>query len=308
MDTEQANSAVLSEEAAPVAGAGNEKELAKARLLDEMSGEAATEAGELPEAQAAAPVTGEAEGESEETPKAKNFRGRWDHLNEQDRRVVELTTKRGLTLVEAMRAVYGSSEMPQPEKPVLGQLDVQIEQVQARVEELRQKKAASKGDLEAYDQAAEAYLAAREELQQLRLQRQQAEAAEQARKEKERAEAEARARQRIAEEFPEALVPGTELNEAVAEEMSYLRAAKSPLLDDPQVEYKVARRLARVLGWRAPEVPMKRTVRPVPVGGATVDTPVLALERKMASARTSGAMLELMREIGTPIEALLRKG
>ncbi len=299
MDTEQANSAVLPEEAAPVAGAGNETERAKAQLLEEMSAWVAAPSEGAP--QKPIPEAGE-----EEPPKAKNFRGRWDHLNEQERRVVELTTKRGLTLVEAMRAVYGSGEPPKA-SPAVTELDAQIEQVQMQVEELRQKKAASRGDLEAYDQVTEAYLQAREQLQELRLRRQQAEAAEQARKAKERAEAEVRARQRVAEEFPDALVPGTELHEAVAEEMAYLRAANSPLLEDPQVEYKVARRLARMMGWRTPEAVSKRTVRPVPTGGTVVDSPALSLERRMAAARTPGAMLELMREIGTPIEALLRK-
>lgn len=329
METEQADRAVLPVEAAPTVGAENVRERVKSRLLNEMSLEAPAggemavsieyaadgaaapdEQGKRDELEGAGLSSAEEEGG--EGHKAKNFRGRWDHLNDQDRRVVELTTKRGLTLTEAMRAVYGGrEEAPAQAKAEGGDLDVQIEQHQARVEELRQKKTEAKGDLEAYDHAAEAYIEAREALHGLRLQRQQVASAEEARVAKVRAEAEMQAKQGVVDEFPDAVTPGTELHEAFAEEMAYLRESNSPLVQDPQVEYKVARRLARVMGWRqaAPEVALvpKRTVRPVPVGGGAVEVPAVAMERRLAGARSPGAMLELMREIGTPIEALLRK-
>ncbi len=51
----------------------------------------------------------------------------------------------------------------------------------------------------------------------------------------------------------------------------------------------------------------KRTARPVPAGGAAMDAPVAALERRVANAKSPGAMLELMREIGTPLAALFKK-
>jgi hypothetical protein len=105
------------------------------------------------------------------------------------------------------------------------------------------------------------------------------------------------------------------LHDACREELAYLRESNSPLIRDPQVEYKVARRLARALGLRraaseavSPPVPPRRTVRPVPVGVSPVEAPVATLERRVAGARSPGAMLDLMREIGTPFEALLKKG
>ena len=128
------------------------------------------------------------------------------------------------------------------------------------------------------------------------------------------------ARESVAREFPDALAEGTELFEACREELAYLREAKSPLADDPQAEYKIARRMARVLGYsqraavaEAPVVPAKnvvparRKVRPMPTGGAPVESPVTTLERRVSGAKSTGEMLELMREIGTPFEALLKR-
>ena len=131
------------------------------------------------------------------------------------------------------------------------------------------------------------------------------------------------ARDSVALEFPDALSEGTELFEACQEELAYLREAKSPLADDPRAEYKIARRMSRVLGYaqrgavREPEVPavpvkpaaapQRRSVRPMPTGGAPVESPATTLERRVAGAKSTGEMLELMREIGTPFEALLKR-
>lgn len=141
--------------------------------------------------------------------------------------------------------------------------------------------------------------------------------------EAQRAEARRQARQALEREFPEALVQGSELAEACREELAYLREARSPLADDPQAEYKIARRMARVMGLgrtpvaaAAPQevqaskpvaAPARRSVRPMPTGGAPVESPATALERRVAGAKSTGDMLELMREIGTPFEALLKR-
>ena len=137
------------------------------------------------------------------------------------------------------------------------------------------------------------------------------------------AEAEERkhAHESVAREFPEALTEGTELFEACQEEMAYLLDVNSPLASDPQAELKIARRMARMLGYskravivEAPPVPAKsatppprRSVRPMPTGGAPVESPVTTLERRVSGAKSTGEMLELMREIGTPFEALLKR-
>jgi len=63
----------------------------------------------------------------------------------------------------------------------------------------------------------------------------------------------------------------------------------------------------------APHVPAKnaaaprRSVRPMPTRGAPVESPVTTLERRVSGAKSAGEMLELMREIGTPFEALLKR-
>lgn len=118
----------------------------------------------------------------------------------------------------------------------------------------------------------------------------------------------------VAREFPDALTVGSELYEACREELAYLREANSPLADDPQAEYKIARRMSRVMGLSlqraaapAKNAPQRRSVRPMPTGGAPVESPVTTLERRVSGAKSSGDMLELMREIGTPFEALLKR-
>jgi hypothetical protein len=131
--------------------------------------------------------------------------------------------------------------------------------------------------------------------------------------EEELAAARKQARDSVAKEFPEALAQGSELYEACREELAYLREANSPLANDPQAEYKIARRMARVLGLSqrpaapAKNAPQRRSVRPMPTGGAPVESPVTTLERRVSGAKSSGDMLELMREIGTPFEALLKR-
>lgn len=272
--------------------------------------------------------------------KARNFRGRWDHLNEQERRVVELATKRGLALGEAYRAVYGDTELPSTTLSAPGEgsssnaeqaaasevveMDKQIALQQQRLEELRQQKTDARRDMAEYDKAAEAYMEARETLRELRGERRRVAEVEAERALKARQQAVVIAQEALMEEYPDALTPGTELHDACREELAYLRESNSPLFRDPQVEYKVARRLARALGFHraAPQAasqavtapaaaavpPQRRTVRPVPVGGSPVEAPVATLERRVAGARSPGAMLDLMREIGTPFEALLKKG
>lgn len=129
----------------------------------------------------------------------------------------------------------------------------------------------------------------------------------------EREAARAEARKALEREFPEALTPGSELSEACREELEYLREAQSPLADDPQAEYKIARRMARLLGagQRSAPEPQKsaprRKVRPVPAGNVPAEPPATTLERRVAGAKSTGEMLDLMREIGTPFEALLRR-
>jgi len=126
------------------------------------------------------------------------------------------------------------------------------------------------------------------------------------------------ARESVAREFPDALAEGTELFEACQEELAYLREANSPLAGDPAVEYKIARRMARVLGLsqraavqtapvKNPAPSSRRSLRPMPTGGAPVESPATTLERRVSGAKSSGEMLELMREIGTPFEALLKR-
>jgi len=283
---------------------------------------------------------GEAEPDSTPAPateddasKPKNLRNRWAHLSEQERRVVELATRRGLTLTEAYRAVYGADGSTteaagnpkesggEGASQALVEIDRQIGDQEKQVEELKRSKASAKDDLAAYDQASEAYLEARERLRGLREQRRE----ETLRREAEAAGARKRAAEvaqaALSEEYPDALTPGTELHDACADELDYLREANSPLIRDPQVQYKIARRLARTLGYRKAAMPRenpapasknagvvaKRTVRPLPAGGSAVEAPVMALERRVTEARSSDAMLSLMREFGTPFEALLKQ-
>jgi hypothetical protein len=127
------------------------------------------------------------------------------------------------------------------------------------------------------------------------------------------AEARQKAREALRRDFPDALAEGSELATACREELEYLREAGSPLADDPQAEYKIARRMARLAGMgarkAAQEKPVKarRTVRPIPNGGAPVESPATALERRVAGAKSTSDMLGLLREIGTPFEALLKR-
>ena len=118
------------------------------------------------------------------------------------------------------------------------------------------------------------------------------------------------ARDALAKEFPDALKEGSELAEACREELAYLREAQSPLADDPEAEYKVAKRMARMMGLAnrpACEKQVRRAVRPMPTLGAPVESAATTLERRMAGAKSTGEMLELMREVGTPFEALLKR-
>ena len=219
------------------------------------------------------------------------------------------------------------------------ELSERIARQEQRVEELKRQKAGANGDISKYDEASEACLEAREQLRELRIQKEEAERQRDAAAADARTRAEAVAQAAVAEEYPDALTPGTELYEACAEEVAYLRQAKSPLVDDPQLQYKIARRMARALGYEALNimnkksdqkmdcppatragglenvsqpaaksgVAPKRSVRPVPAGGSPVETPVSTLQRRVSEARSSDSMLALMREIGTPFEALLKK-
>ena len=336
MDNEQAAPAVQPEEAAPATGAENERETTMAQLLEAMAqapdeptpsetGEPVpqpTEAPDTPEPEETEPQPGaeshEAapEGAEAGARRARNFRGRWDHLDEQERRVVELTTRRGLTLAEACRAVYGEAQNAPAAAEADGteanaQLAEAIAAQEAELETLKERKAQARGDLEAYDQAAEAYFDARERLRELRTRREQAQEEARSTAARHREEATRQAHDALREEFPEAATPGSDFYEACQEELAYLRESGSPLADDPQVEYKVARRLSRTLGYRratAPETAApKRTFRPLPAGGTPIPPPQATMERRIAGAHSPDAMLELMRELGTPFEALLPK-
>ena len=123
--------------------------------------------------------------------------------------------------------------------------------------------------------------------------------------------AHAASREVLAKEFPDALNPGSELAEACREELAYLREAQSPLAEDPEAEYKIAKRMARMIGYSnrpaCGKAAPRRSVRPMPTFGAPIESPATALERRMAGAKSTGEMLELMREVGTPLEVLLKR-
>ncbi len=248
MENEQATMAVQSMEAAPVAGAENGREKTMSVLLEGMSAGDAAEAAPVGEDEAIVPEANEEASESskdsetldstdssgdsassetagsdddaeaetageESAPdgkQARNFRGRWDHLDERERRVVELATKRGLTLGEAYRAVYGVEGIP-----ALSGEDGESENTRAS-----------------------------ESMNQHSIK--------------------------------------TNSSEPV-------RSADSAQTPKP--------------GGVAP----RRSVRPVPAGGSPVEAPITTLERRVSSVRSTGEMLELMREIGTPFEALLKR-
>lgn len=338
MENEQAQRAVPPTEATPVDGVENERAATMIAILQQMAAPAPEEApavvetAQAPEEEALGSVQEVPSGETPEEPveeteerRARNFRGRWDHLNDEERRVVELTTKRGLTLKEAYRAVYGIEEEPpriagtsQPGEPsqpvapaVVLELDQEIASHQARLEQLREDKAQAKGDLTLYDQAAEAYFDAREGLKELERRREAALANAVEAQQAARREAETVALAALEAEYPEALTPGSELYEACREELAYLKESGNPLSRDPGVAYKVARRLARTLGYprhtETAPVAAVRTARPLPAGGTPLEAPVMAVERRVAEARSPDAMLSLMRELGTPFEALLQK-
>ena len=362
MEHEQADGPIQATEAAPVAGAENERERTKSLLLTQMTqpiealrlssrepesveseglvsndpdeiGLASADVGATTPAHASDSDFESAQVEAapgDDLKKPKLFRGRWDHLNEQDRRVVELTTKRGLTLSEAYRAVFGVETVAATttrgevgngqDSTALSALEASIGSQEERVSELKKRKAQAKGDLALYDEASEAYLEARDELRSLQERRTLAMRQREHESAVARQRAESLAQAALAEEFPDALTPGSDLHDACIEEAAYLRDINSPLIHDPQLHYKVARRMARVFGLRqattpesapvlAPKnaaMPPKRTVRPVPAGGMPAEPPMTTLERRVSEARSSGAMLDLMREFGTPFEALLK--
>ena len=357
MEHDQASEAIQTSESATGTGAENDRERAKSLLLAQMSqpaqppSELSDESGadtneihtiagsgsnsepEQPSGESDWEGTASEEVSGEEPKKPKLFRGRWDHLSEQDRRVVELTTKRGLTLSEAYRAVFGVEHAPanaladHSRAPgdlagdMISTLDAGIEEQERRIVELKKRKAQAKGDLNLYDEASEAYVEARYELRALQEKRSQALQESERKAADARQKTETLAKATLAEEFPDALTPGTELHDACVEEQNYLRDSNSPLIRDPQFEYKVARRMARVLGLRrsagsegpasaAPKAPAgtpKRTVRPLPAGGMAAEPPASPFLRRMAYARSTSAMLDLMREFGTPFEVLLKQ-
>ena len=123
--------------------------------------------------------------------------------------------------------------------------------------------------------------------------------------------ARATAREALAREFPDALREGSELATACREELEYLRAAQSPLAEDAEAELKIAKRMARMIGYSnrpaCAKQPPRRTVRPMPTFGAPMESAATLLERRMAGAKSTGEMLELMREVGTPLEVLLKR-
>lgn len=287
---------------------------------------------------------------------SRNFRGRWDHLSAEERRVVELTTKRGLSLDEAYRAVYGegtrsggsqeeAESQEESSSEVAGSLAATDEAVATAQRELEELEAKLDDD----DDPFEADPAKRRKIQRELREKTVALAELKAEQKLLKRELEIEERQRQAQTasqfetgyqtsvaeaertFPDLAENGTPLREAVEEEIQYLVATKSPLLNQPDFPLVVARRMARSLGVKpagtagqstagaskpqngTPAVvkntgankPGSRGIRPLPAGGSPVELP--SLEQRAAGAKTSAQMLELMKEFGTPIAELARR-
>ena len=298
MDTEQAPVAVQPTEAAPVAGAENRINRAqeKAQIISQLSSPQAEIAS--PDAKPSLDATAEAgihaaeadTAEEQPNKEVKNFRGRWDHLDDHERDVVKLVAKRGLSLTEAYHTVYGhplnaAAPATNPGE-IAGQSEETVDDGKVEGAESKAPETSVTSGNDAHSQWSAVT-----------------------------------ARNGVA--LPEGCKPGTELYDACAEEYQYLCDSGSPLVNDPQCAQKIATRMARLLGNKPsavspakpgavvqpplPQVSPKRTVRPIPAGGNPVEAPVQTLERRVAGARTTGEMLALMKEYGTPIEALLKK-
>jgi len=309
MDAEQALVAVQTTDVAPNAGAENPMTRAqeKAEIMSQLlapqpsPANPATETSLEIQAEAGTHAADDLDTVAPQEKEVKNFRGRWNHLDERERRVVKLVTKRGLSLTEAYHAVYGCKPDGNPPDEAQGL---------------------------AITQTAETAIAGKPENSQLATGEQHGSVATEGESTAGASGISAQwnaiaSRDNIA--FPDAIQPGTELHEACVEEYQYLQAAGSPLVNDPQCAQKIVNRMVRLLGSKAgqgassaqqanagaqlqpPPVVAKRSVRPVPAGGNPVEAPVQTLERKVANARTTGEMLALMREFGTPIEALMRR-
>lgn len=196
----------------------------------------------------------------------RNFRGRWDHLDENERRVVALTTKHGLTLAEAHRAVYGveraqaataATEAAAQADPI-AEIDAKLAEKQAAVTALEAKLDGG-DDWNGEDAGAvrKQYREALAELSELKADRKIAEKekalGEQQKQESERGKFEQSVEASLAsahESFPDAFTEGSELSDAVAVEFEFLQATESPMLRNPNYPKLVIQRVARQLGIR----------------------------------------------------------
>lgn len=271
----------------------------------------------------------ETQGEEQPKKKSKNFRGQWGHLNDQERQVVELTTKRGMSLSEALGSVYGSQTNDQEKQQVdktadaISALDGQIADGQKALDDLKRQRKET-FDPDERERLADEYSEKREELSRLKMRRDfVAERQEEASKsEKQRSQEQFNSRlseamSQAREEYPEAFKDGTEFNQELSEEFEYLQGIQSPLLHDPNYPIRLSKRVARRLGYKKPDSApdpktlakpaspaQKRSVRPVATGGTPVEAAATTLEQRIAGAKSADAMLELMRELGTPFEKL----
>ncbi len=257
------------------------------------------------------------------------------HLDDDERRVVELVTKKGLTLHAAQQQVYGVPESqpePEPEGPdPVAAIDENITALQTEIDALEDQ------DVDEFDPAArrkvnktlrEKVLALAELKADRKMAIKEKELATKSREQKstERNQSQmAKAVDEVRGSFPDALQEGTELFTAINEEMEYLQASDSPLLKNPSYPLLVAKRVARAIGYRKPAAaapanaapPLKPTppsapvrgVRPVASGGSPIEPAAKTPEQMIAEAKAAGpeALLELMTKVGTPFSALTGK-
>ncbi len=269
------------------------------------------------------------EDEEVEPPRREGF----DHLDPQERRVVELLGK-GLSLSEANRAVYGAQDEEAPQEPEVDPMATVEEQITALQDEIEALDEADEDEFLDPAERRKNQKAYREKfiaLAELKAERKLlAREQEQAKRNKE-SQAESARQTQIQNSFSEALTqypdlgnPASELANACQEELQYLAATGSLLLEQPNFPLMVVRRMARSLGLKAasaatapaglqatpPAKPARRGVRPVPTGGAPLEEPKQALDRRIEAALKSGSKKEmeaLLREAGTPFEALMKR-
>lgn len=281
-------------------------------------------------------------------PNARNFRGRWDHLNEEERRVVELTTKRGLSLGEAYRAVYGDAKPGARQEPPaadpVAAVDAEIQDAESAIAGLDKQIATAGLDAKAQGALRKDLAAAARRLGRLEAKKDEA-----VRDQESQAQAQARAvcqqaQARAFEAYPQAfagepvaagqfsLNTESELGQAVGDELQYLEATASPLLQNPNCLPILVSRVARQLGLRPavkaagsgkPEgasplaetatakataaAAPKRTARPVATGGSAPLNPSFDQQARQALASNSlDTLLAAMREGGTQFADLIQ--